>query len=112
LLILIRRQRSQIPFDRNLESSQKLTPSSLPSFYSFHEGKKEPEFNLQSVETLRILGRSLFIFTSSLLSLQVMDVKKRNPKAINKLIGLVRKASHSRADPALIKKILERKLSL
>ncbi|EDL15393.1 glutamyl-tRNA(Gln) amidotransferase subunit B, mitochondrial isoform 1 precursor [Mus musculus] len=42
----------------------------------------------------------------------VMDVKKRNPKAINKLIGLVRKASHSRADPALIKKILERKLSL
>ncbi|XP_021013314.1 glutamyl-tRNA(Gln) amidotransferase subunit B, mitochondrial [Mus caroli] len=42
----------------------------------------------------------------------VMDVKKRNPKAINKLIGLVRKASLSRADPALIKKILERKLSL
>ncbi|XP_026642525.1 glutamyl-tRNA(Gln) amidotransferase subunit B, mitochondrial isoform X4 [Microtus ochrogaster] len=42
----------------------------------------------------------------------VMDVKKRNPKAINKLIGLVRKASLSRADPALIKEILEKKLSL
>lgn len=42
----------------------------------------------------------------------VMDVKNRNPKAINKLIGLVRKASLSRADPALIKEILEKKLSL
>ncbi|KAK7805079.1 hypothetical protein U0070_003012 [Myodes glareolus] len=42
----------------------------------------------------------------------VMDVKKRNPKAINKLIGLVRKASLSRADPTLIKEILEKKLSL
>ncbi|KAL1778310.1 hypothetical protein HispidOSU_029106 [Sigmodon hispidus] len=42
----------------------------------------------------------------------VMDVKRRNPKAINKLIGLVRKASVSRADPALIKEILEKKLSL
>lgn len=42
----------------------------------------------------------------------VMDVKKRNPKAINKLVGLVRKASLSRADPALIKEILEKKLSL
>lgn len=40
-----------------------------------------------------------------------MDVKERNPKAINKLIGLVRKASLSRADPALIKEILEKKLS-
>lgn len=42
----------------------------------------------------------------------VMDVKERNPKAINKLIGLVRKASLSRADPTLIKEILEKKLSL
>ncbi|GAB1287659.1 Glutamyl-tRNA(Gln) amidotransferase subunit B, mitochondrial [Apodemus speciosus] len=42
----------------------------------------------------------------------VMDVKRRNPKAINKLIGLVRKSSQGRADPTLIKEILERKLSL
>ncbi|XP_051054762.1 glutamyl-tRNA(Gln) amidotransferase subunit B, mitochondrial [Phodopus roborovskii] len=42
----------------------------------------------------------------------VMDVKNRNPKAINKLIGLVRRASLSRADPSLIKEILEKKLSL
>ncbi|XP_006747001.1 glutamyl-tRNA(Gln) amidotransferase subunit B, mitochondrial isoform X1 [Leptonychotes weddellii] len=41
----------------------------------------------------------------------VMDVKRGNPRAINKLIGLVRKATLSRADPTVIKKILERKLS-
>lgn len=61
---------------------------------------------------MSILRRSLSIFTSYFVSLQVMDVKKRNPKAINKLVGLVRKASLSRADPALIKEILEKKLSL
>nr|XP_040149128.1 glutamyl-tRNA(Gln) amidotransferase subunit B, mitochondrial isoform X2 [Ictidomys tridecemlineatus] len=42
----------------------------------------------------------------------VMDVKKGNPRAINKLIGLVRKATLSRADPALIKDILEKRLWL
>ncbi|XP_036914304.1 glutamyl-tRNA(Gln) amidotransferase subunit B, mitochondrial [Sturnira hondurensis] len=41
----------------------------------------------------------------------VMDVKKGNPRAINKLIGLVRKASLSRAEPTVIKEILEKKLS-
>ncbi|KAM6221310.1 glutamyl-tRNA(Gln) amidotransferase subunit B, mitochondrial [Rhynchocyon petersi] len=41
----------------------------------------------------------------------VTDVKKGNPKAVNKLIGLVRKASLSRADPVVIKKMLEEKLS-
>ncbi|XP_011904455.1 PREDICTED: glutamyl-tRNA(Gln) amidotransferase subunit B, mitochondrial [Cercocebus atys] len=41
----------------------------------------------------------------------VMDLKKRNPRAINKLIGLVRKATQNRADPAMIKEILEKKLS-
>ncbi|XP_045849500.1 glutamyl-tRNA(Gln) amidotransferase subunit B, mitochondrial isoform X2 [Meles meles] len=41
----------------------------------------------------------------------VMDVKRGNPRAINKLIGLVRKATLSRADPTAIKEILERKLS-
>uniref|UniRef100_A0A8D2D0F9 Glutamyl-tRNA(Gln) amidotransferase subunit B, mitochondrial n=1 Tax=Sciurus vulgaris TaxID=55149 RepID=A0A8D2D0F9_SCIVU len=40
----------------------------------------------------------------------VMDVKKGNSRAINKLIGLVRKATLSRADPALIKDILEKRL--
>lgn len=40
-----------------------------------------------------------------------MDVKKGNPKAINKLIGLVRKATLSRAEPAVIKEMLEKKLS-
>nr|XP_012325454.1 glutamyl-tRNA(Gln) amidotransferase subunit B, mitochondrial isoform X1 [Aotus nancymaae] len=42
----------------------------------------------------------------------VMDVKKGNPRAINKLIGLVRKATLNRADPAVIKEILEKQLSL
>ncbi|XP_012325456.2 glutamyl-tRNA(Gln) amidotransferase subunit B, mitochondrial isoform X3 [Aotus nancymaae] len=42
----------------------------------------------------------------------VMDVKKGNPRAINKLIGLVRKATLNRADPAMIKEILEKQLSL
>lgn len=65
---------------------------------------------MQSVATLH--SWVSVIFTSYLLFSQVMDVKKRNPKAINKLIGLVRKASLSRADPALIKEILEKKLSL
>nr|XP_044986895.1 glutamyl-tRNA(Gln) amidotransferase subunit B, mitochondrial isoform X2 [Jaculus jaculus] len=41
----------------------------------------------------------------------VMDMKGGNPRAINKLIGLVRRASLSRADPTVIKEILERKLS-
>ncbi|XP_012515473.1 PREDICTED: glutamyl-tRNA(Gln) amidotransferase subunit B, mitochondrial, partial [Propithecus coquereli] len=41
----------------------------------------------------------------------VMDVKKGNPRAINRLIGLVRKATLSRADPAVIKAILEKQLS-
>ncbi|XP_006884564.1 PREDICTED: glutamyl-tRNA(Gln) amidotransferase subunit B, mitochondrial [Elephantulus edwardii] len=40
----------------------------------------------------------------------VMVVKNGNPRAINKLIGLVRKATQSRADPTVIKKILEEKL--
>ncbi|XP_040822757.1 glutamyl-tRNA(Gln) amidotransferase subunit B, mitochondrial isoform X1 [Ochotona curzoniae] len=42
----------------------------------------------------------------------VADVKGGNPKAINKLVGLVRKATMSRADPATIKQILEKQLSL
>jgi aspartyl-tRNA(Asn)/glutamyl-tRNA(Gln) amidotransferase subunit B len=41
-----------------------------------------------------------------------MDLKKGNTRAINKLIGLVRKASLNRADPTVIKEILEKKLSL
>ncbi|XP_007528434.1 glutamyl-tRNA(Gln) amidotransferase subunit B, mitochondrial isoform X1 [Erinaceus europaeus] len=41
----------------------------------------------------------------------VMDLKKGNPRAINKLIGLVCKAALNRADPTLIKEILERQLS-
>lgn len=41
----------------------------------------------------------------------VMDVKKGNPKAINKLIGLVRKATQNRADPRVIKETLERQLA-
>lgn len=38
----------------------------------------------------------------------VMDMKKGNPRAINKLIGLVRKATLNRADPTVIKDILEK----
>ncbi|XP_021103541.1 glutamyl-tRNA(Gln) amidotransferase subunit B, mitochondrial isoform X3 [Heterocephalus glaber] len=38
----------------------------------------------------------------------VMDMKKGNPRAINKLIGLVRKAALNRADPAVIKALLEK----
>lgn len=41
----------------------------------------------------------------------VMDVKKGNAKAINKLIGLVRKAAQNRADPREIKETLERLLA-
>ncbi|XP_007457061.1 PREDICTED: glutamyl-tRNA(Gln) amidotransferase subunit B, mitochondrial [Lipotes vexillifer] len=41
----------------------------------------------------------------------VTDVKKGNPRAINKLIGLVRRATLSRADPTVIKEVLERQLS-
>lgn len=54
---------------------------------------------------------SLFSSLKQFLSLKVMDVKRGNPRAINKLIGLVRKATLSRADPTAIKEILERKLS-
>ncbi|XP_008142268.2 glutamyl-tRNA(Gln) amidotransferase subunit B, mitochondrial isoform X1 [Eptesicus fuscus] len=41
----------------------------------------------------------------------VMDLKKGNPRAINKLIGLVRKATLNRADPTVIKEMLEKQLS-
>nr|XP_058922697.1 glutamyl-tRNA(Gln) amidotransferase subunit B, mitochondrial isoform X2 [Kogia breviceps] len=41
----------------------------------------------------------------------VTDVKKGNPRAINKLIGLVRRATLGRADPTVIKEVLERQLS-
>ncbi|XP_061048522.1 glutamyl-tRNA(Gln) amidotransferase subunit B, mitochondrial isoform X2 [Eubalaena glacialis] len=41
----------------------------------------------------------------------VTDVKKGNPRAINKLIGLVRRATLGRADPMVIKEVLERQLS-
>ncbi|XP_004708820.1 glutamyl-tRNA(Gln) amidotransferase subunit B, mitochondrial [Echinops telfairi] len=41
----------------------------------------------------------------------VTDVKKGNPRAVNKLIGLARKATLNRADPTVIKKILEEKLA-
>ncbi|XP_059972318.1 glutamyl-tRNA(Gln) amidotransferase subunit B, mitochondrial [Mesoplodon densirostris] len=41
----------------------------------------------------------------------VTDVKKGNPRAINKLIGLVRRATLSRADPKVIREVLERQLS-
>lgn len=54
---------------------------------------------------------SLFSPLKQFLSLKVMDMKRGNPRAINKLIGLVRKATLSRADPTVIKEILERKLS-
>ncbi|XP_048189617.1 glutamyl-tRNA(Gln) amidotransferase subunit B, mitochondrial [Perognathus longimembris pacificus] len=41
----------------------------------------------------------------------VTDLRKGNPRAINKLIGVVRKATSNQADPTVIKEILEKKLS-
>ncbi|XP_036619091.1 glutamyl-tRNA(Gln) amidotransferase subunit B, mitochondrial [Trichosurus vulpecula] len=41
---------------------------------------------------------------------EVMAVKKGNQKVVNKLIGMVRKATEGRADPARIKQILEKQL--
>lgn len=40
-----------------------------------------------------------------------MAIKEGNEKVINKLIGLVRKATRGRANPLLVKQILEKKLS-
>lgn len=54
---------------------------------------------------------SLFSPLKQFLCLKVMDMKKGNPRAINKLIGLVRKATVNRADPTVIKEILEKQLS-
>uniref|UniRef100_A0A803Y977 Glutamyl-tRNA(Gln) amidotransferase subunit B, mitochondrial n=1 Tax=Meleagris gallopavo TaxID=9103 RepID=A0A803Y977_MELGA len=42
---------------------------------------------------------------------EVMAIKGGNEKVINKLIGLVRKATRGRANPLLVKQILEKKLS-
>lgn len=42
---------------------------------------------------------------------EVMAIKEGNKKVINKLIGLVRKATRGRANPLLVKQILEKKLS-
>ncbi|XP_043826005.1 glutamyl-tRNA(Gln) amidotransferase subunit B, mitochondrial isoform X2 [Dromiciops gliroides] len=41
---------------------------------------------------------------------EVLAVKKGNQKVVNKLIGLVRRATEGRADPARIKQILEKQL--
>ncbi|XP_072477355.1 glutamyl-tRNA(Gln) amidotransferase subunit B, mitochondrial isoform X2 [Notamacropus eugenii] len=41
---------------------------------------------------------------------EVMAVKKGNQKVVNKLIGMVRRATEGRADPAKIKQILEKQL--
>lgn len=54
---------------------------------------------------------SLFSPLKQFLYFKVMDMKKGNPRAINKLIGLVRKATLNRADPTVIKETLEKQLS-
>ncbi|XP_063494341.1 glutamyl-tRNA(Gln) amidotransferase subunit B, mitochondrial isoform X3 [Symphalangus syndactylus] len=67
-----------------------------------------------STEALPKNGWPSFINNSLIVIflVKVMDVKKGNPRAVNKLIGLVRKATQSRADPVMIKELLEKKLSL
>ncbi|KAF4011945.1 hypothetical protein G4228_003013 [Cervus hanglu yarkandensis] len=62
---------------------------------------------LQDLEVLERLCRSTLEAHPDV----VMDLKKGNPRAINKLIGLVRKATLGRADPTTIKEALERQLS-
>ncbi|XP_030419417.1 glutamyl-tRNA(Gln) amidotransferase subunit B, mitochondrial isoform X2 [Gopherus evgoodei] len=42
---------------------------------------------------------------------EVMEIKKGNPKVLNKLIGLVQRTTRGRADPVLVKQILEKRLS-
>uniref|UniRef100_A0A7M4FWQ6 Glutamyl-tRNA(Gln) amidotransferase subunit B, mitochondrial n=1 Tax=Crocodylus porosus TaxID=8502 RepID=A0A7M4FWQ6_CROPO len=42
---------------------------------------------------------------------EVMEIKAGNRKVLNKLIGLVQRATERRADPILVKQILEKKLS-
>ena len=54
---------------------------------------------------------SLFFSSNPISVCKVMDLKKGNPRAINKLIGLVRKATLNRAEPTVIRELLEKKLS-
>ncbi|CAM4547182.1 unnamed protein product [Lepidochelys olivacea] len=42
---------------------------------------------------------------------EVMEIKKGNRKVLNKLIGLVQRTTRGRADPVLVKQILEKRLS-
>ncbi|XP_038254751.1 glutamyl-tRNA(Gln) amidotransferase subunit B, mitochondrial isoform X1 [Dermochelys coriacea] len=42
---------------------------------------------------------------------EVMEIKKGNRKVLNKLIGLVQRTTRGRADPVLVKLILEKRLS-
>ncbi|XP_007189469.1 glutamyl-tRNA(Gln) amidotransferase subunit B, mitochondrial isoform X1 [Balaenoptera acutorostrata] len=62
---------------------------------------------MQDAEALELLCRSTLETHPQV----VTDVKKGNPRAINKLIGLVRRATLGRADPTVIKEVLERQLS-
>ncbi|XP_059778597.1 glutamyl-tRNA(Gln) amidotransferase subunit B, mitochondrial isoform X3 [Balaenoptera ricei] len=62
---------------------------------------------MQDAEALEQLCRSVLEAHPQV----VTDVKKGNPRAINKLIGLVRRATLGRADPTVIKEVLERQLS-
>lgn len=43
--------------------------------------------------------------------LKVMVIKAGNQKVVNKLIGLVQRATQGRSNPVLVKQILEKKLS-
>lgn len=43
--------------------------------------------------------------------LKVMAIKAGNQKIVNKLIGLVQRATQGRSNPVLVKQILEKKLS-
>lgn len=110
LSISARRPRSNVSSDRSLETS---SDSPLPFLYLVLKGKTSC-FSKHQPECRVSLDVRLFIFspkTFSPLYLKVMDMKNGNPRAINKLIGLVRKATLSRADPTVIKEILEKKLS-
>ncbi|XP_043369068.1 glutamyl-tRNA(Gln) amidotransferase subunit B, mitochondrial isoform X2 [Dermochelys coriacea] len=70
--------------------------------------KESPVSSLLLADLLNLLERGAI---SSSAAKQVMEIKKGNRKVLNKLIGLVQRTTRGRADPVLVKLILEKRLS-
>uniref|UniRef100_A0A8C8IXE4 Glutamyl-tRNA(Gln) amidotransferase subunit B, mitochondrial n=1 Tax=Oncorhynchus tshawytscha TaxID=74940 RepID=A0A8C8IXE4_ONCTS len=77
----------------------------------FQELWKTPGKTAQQIVKEQDLGMVNDIFMLLLFPLQVQAIRSGNKKVLNKLMGLVQKETKGRADPVLVRAILEQKTS-